>query len=145
MSRFGVFYKQISRLSLHNPLKRTTLVPLSLARSVCSNSHFNETVLKERESWVVLSDDGNTILCWHPEVPFPYEHSKPLPYIEPELREEDSVLKLKYRLDQKHREFPDGPSDKELEKLTFTNKHQWLHKPSKKYRKPNQPRDRDGI
>jgi len=31
------------------------------------------------EDKVVLSADGRVIVAWHPEVPFPYEHSKPLP------------------------------------------------------------------
>lgn len=29
-----------------------------------------------RDSYVVLSDNGQVIVCWHPEVPFPYEHTK---------------------------------------------------------------------
>ena len=40
---------------------------------------------------VVLSKDARVIVCWHPEVPFPYEMSKPLPL---DITPTDSNLKI---------------------------------------------------
>lgn len=43
------------------------------------------------EEQVVLSKDGRVIACWHPEVPFPYEMTRPIPV---DVTPTDSNLKL---------------------------------------------------
>ncbi|KFM79225.1 39S ribosomal protein L42, mitochondrial, partial [Stegodyphus mimosarum] len=98
--------------------------------------------MKDRNSWVVLSDDGKIICCWHPEEAPPYEHTKPLPKMDPEFLEGDSVLKVQYRRDAKYRFKPDGPTIPELAKMTYTTKHRWYPNNEKKYLDPNPPVDR---
>ncbi|XP_076334260.1 mitochondrial ribosomal protein L42 isoform X3 [Tachypleus tridentatus] len=128
--------------------------------------HSSSSVLSNVDSWVVLTDDKSTFIGWHPEREFPYEYTrffvmmrnplevkmylrmavkKPLPQLKQELKEGDSVLKIQYQLEEKNRFQPDGPTDKELQKLTYTTKHRWSKTPEKKYRKPNPPCDREGI
>lgn len=101
-----------------------------------------------RSSWVVLTDDGSTIVCWHPEQPFPYEHSKPIVRPDPELKESDSALKVQVRLDHKHRYRQlNKPPFEELQEITYTTKHQWYPNSKDKYaKKLTRPRnDREGI
>ncbi|GFR13619.1 39S ribosomal protein L42, mitochondrial [Trichonephila clavata] len=117
----------------------------NLQNIVPTHNHLSYSTVKDRNSWVVLSKDSQTICCWHPEEAPPYEHTKPLPEIEPELREGDSVLKLQYRRDAKYRFQPDGPTIPELAKLTYTTKHRWYPNNEKKYLDPNPPVDREGI
>ncbi|XP_076334264.1 mitochondrial ribosomal protein L42 isoform X4 [Tachypleus tridentatus] len=107
--------------------------------------HSSSSVLSNVDSWVVLTDDKSTFIGWHPEREFPYEYTRPLPQLKQELKEGDSVLKIQYQLEEKNRFQPDGPTDKELQKLTYTTKHRWSKTPEKKYRKPNPPCDREGI
>ncbi|XP_022238744.1 39S ribosomal protein L42, mitochondrial-like isoform X2 [Limulus polyphemus] len=90
--------------------------------------HSSSSTLSNVDSWVVLTDDKSTFIGWHPEPEFPYEHTKPLPQLRQELKEGDSVLKIQYRLEEKNRFRPDGPTDKELQKLTYTTKHRWAKK-----------------
>ncbi|XP_067141457.1 large ribosomal subunit protein mL42 [Centruroides vittatus] len=108
-------------------------------------SHFYSTSIGDKDQWIVMTDNGNTIVCWHPEKHHPYEHTLPLPEIEPELKEGDSLLKIQYRLEDHHRYRPEGPNMEELQALTFTTKHRWYPKPEKKYDDPNPPIDRDGL
>ncbi|CAN7988384.1 unnamed protein product, partial [Ixodes hexagonus] len=79
-----------------------------------------------RSHKIVLTDDGSTIVCWHPEEEFPYEHTKPLPKIDPVLNEGDSALKLQVRLDNIKRHYRNERLEIEaLTKLTYTTKHRW--------------------
>lgn len=94
---------------------------------------------------IVLTDDGSTIVCWHPEQEFPYEHTKPLPKVDPKLNEEDSALKLQVRLDNISRWYRNERLEIEaLTKLTYTTKHRWYPK-NEKYKDPNPPVDREGL
>ncbi|CAL1292525.1 unnamed protein product [Larinioides sclopetarius] len=110
-----------------------------------TSSYLLYSTVKDKSSWVVLTNNGQTICCWHPEEAPPYEHTRPLPEIEPELREGDSVLKVQYRRDAKYRFKPDGPTNEELAKMTYTTKHRWFPNNEKKYLDPNPPVDREGI
>lgn len=94
---------------------------------------------------IVLSTDGGPILCWHPEQPFPYEHTKPLPRKEPEIRQGDTELKVQYMLDEKYKYRPDGPTQEELMKIFHTTRHVFDPKPQLRYRKKNPPKDRESI
>ncbi|XP_067684755.1 large ribosomal subunit protein mL42-like [Haliotis asinina] len=99
----------------------------------------------DRNPQVCLSPDGSTVLCWHPAVEFPYQHTKPIPRKIEELAEGESVLKVQYLVSEKLKHREDGPTDKELANIFFTSKHRWYSQPQKKYRKVRTPKDRDRI
>ncbi|KAG0702589.1 39S ribosomal protein L42, mitochondrial [Chionoecetes opilio] len=96
-----------------------------------------------REEAVVMTDDGKTIVCWHPQPDIPYEMTAPLPAAS---AESDSVLKvqaqdMKKIFQRKHPYF----INKALRELTFTNKHIWYPRPEKRFAKKNPPRDREYL
>ncbi|GBO16546.1 hypothetical protein AVEN_36379-1, partial [Araneus ventricosus] len=41
-----------------------------------TSSHLLYSTVKDKNSWVVLTNNGQTICCWHPEEAPPYEHTK---------------------------------------------------------------------
>lgn len=95
---------------------------------------------------VVVTDDGSTIVMWHPEEEFPYEHTKPLPNIRSRLDEADSALKLQHRLENIVPHYRNERLEIEaLTKLTYTTKHRWYPNTNKKYKNPNPPIDREGL
>lgn len=92
---------------------------------------------------VVFSDDGSTIVCWHPEQAFPYECSRPLP--EP-VSESNSVLNIE---DQANayavfRKKSDEVVRQELMKITHTTKHRWFPRSRDKFAKKT-PSDREYL
>uniref|UniRef100_A0A8C2LG59 Large ribosomal subunit protein mL42 n=1 Tax=Cricetulus griseus TaxID=10029 RepID=A0A8C2LG59_CRIGR len=75
---------------------------------------------------LALTSDGRTIVCYHPSVDIPYEHTKPIP--QPDIvhnNEETHKQVLKAKLQ--------GPMIEQLSKVFFTTK---CHK------KLNPPKDR---
>ncbi|BFG05918.1 39S ribosomal protein L42 mitochondrial [Drosophila madeirensis] len=75
---------------------------------------------------VAITKNGKTIVAWHAETAFPYEHSKPLPTVA-EVRT-SAVIKesaLKTAMSAFHRKHPEQ-SRYELSKLTHTTKHRWF-------------------
>merc|ERR1712150_125388 len=94
---------------------------------------------------VGLSEDENTIICWHPEPKFPYEHTKPLPRKESEIREGDTALKLQYMKEYRLQAREDGPTEKELANIFHTSKHRWYQSTKKKYLRPKVLKDREGL
>lgn len=54
---------------------------------------------ESRDHWVLSADQGRTIVCYHPERPFPFEHTLPVPRQESMFNEGDSVLKVQLRKD----------------------------------------------
>jgi len=100
---------------------------------------------------IALSKDGRVIACLHPEVPFPYEMTKPIPL---DITPTDSNLKLQALVPvrevfrQKHRDLV----VQELMRLTHTSKHRWYCVPRRLERlkkldvnKLNQERDREYL
>ncbi|KAH9393714.1 hypothetical protein TYRP_021436 [Tyrophagus putrescentiae] len=75
------------------------------------------------EARITVTDDGQTIVCWHPQKQFPYEHS--LPYVEAEDR---SVLKAE-NIAKGENIYYKGPttlkSMEEVQAITYTAKHVW--------------------
>ncbi|XP_067553629.1 large ribosomal subunit protein mL42 isoform X1 [Pseudorca crassidens] len=54
---------------------------------------------------LALTSDGRTIVCYHPSVDIPYEHTKPIPRPDPvQNNEETHDLVLKTRLEEKGEE-----------------------------------------
>ncbi|GAB1606785.1 39S ribosomal protein L42, mitochondrial-like isoform X1 [Argonauta hians] len=121
--------------------RRINGVP-SLLSNVRHNSSENEL---EKDVKVGITGDNMTFVCWHPELPFPYKYSKPLPRRRAEIEEGDSPLKVQHLLAEKLSLRPEGPTDNELANIFFTSKHPWYPKPQKKYKKPVEPKDRDKL
>ncbi|XP_046336661.1 39S ribosomal protein L42, mitochondrial-like [Haliotis rufescens] len=127
--------------------KCTNALPAGLTyRRVASTSPPGSVHNKDdRRPKVSMSPDGSTLLCWHPAMEFPYQHTKPIPRKIEELAEGESVLKVQYLMSEKLKHREDGPTDKELANIFFTSKHRWYPQPQKKYRKVRTPKDRDRI
>ncbi|XP_078276158.1 large ribosomal subunit protein mL42 [Rhinoraja longicauda] len=94
---------------------------------------------------LALTSDGRTIVCYHPSVNIPYEHSKPIPRPSPvDNKEETHDQVLKARLDKEVLRDKQGPTIEELSKMFYTTKHRWY--PVGQYHrrriKPNPPKDR---
>ncbi|ELU02547.1 hypothetical protein CAPTEDRAFT_222498 [Capitella teleta] len=65
---------------------------LSRRTSACrlfSTSPVSSSSTSDQSQNIGFSRDGSTIICWHPEPDYPYEHSKPLPRSLPELQENE--------------------------------------------------------
>ncbi|XP_015786173.1 39S ribosomal protein L42, mitochondrial [Tetranychus urticae] len=77
---------------------------------------------------ISLTDDGRTIVMYHPEPSFPYEHTKPLPVEEPKLKEEDSVLRVDLREDVDDIMFGRDLTAEELIRLTNQSRRFWREK-----------------
>jgi len=71
---------------------------------------------------VIFTEDDNMIVCWHPEQPFPYECSLPLPEEKPDT----SVLRIGEK-DIKDIFWQKKPYQvvEELANITYTTKHRW--------------------
>lgn len=91
---------------------------------------------------VAVTTDGKTIVAWHPDKPFPYEFSKPLPTSFEEINS-GSLLK-ETALNSAYRAFKDQRpeiSRQELMNLTYTTKHRWFPR-SRDKRAKDTPMDR---
>lgn len=121
---------------------RTTV--LSLARKgyglVNPSSSLSQQYSSKPTTQVVLADDGRTLVCWHPEPEFPYEHSLPLP-------EETKVTAIMKGMDRGLRDvshledMKEQFAREELMKMTSTTKHRWFPRLQKKKAKKT-PMDR---
>ncbi|XP_072097291.1 large ribosomal subunit protein mL42 [Mobula birostris] len=94
---------------------------------------------------LALTSDGRTIVCYHPSVDIPYEHTKPIPRPSPvENKEETHEQVLKARLEKDGLRDKQGPTIEELSKMFYTTKHRWY--PFGQYHKrrinPSPPKDR---
>ncbi|XP_018107880.1 39S ribosomal protein L42, mitochondrial isoform X2 [Xenopus laevis] len=71
-----------------------------------------------------MTSDGKTIVCYHPSVEVPYEHTKRLPQKDPlTSHTETHELVLKARLSDAKAK-PE-PTIEELSKMFYTTKHRW--------------------
>nr|XP_020862116.1 39S ribosomal protein L42, mitochondrial [Phascolarctos cinereus] len=73
---------------------------------------------------LALSSDGRTIVCYHPSVDVPYEHTKPIIRPDPvdnQAETHDQMLKARLKADGGTAE--QGPMIEELSELFFTTKH----------------------
>ena len=111
----------------------------SLMRSlVSSNPHSRNFSTLPPE--VIIHLDKQTIVCWHPEQPFPYEFSKPLPE-----KKEPSVLNVGQKeIDEMFRELKPAAIADELAKLTQTTKHRWFPRSRDRKAKKTKP-DREYL
>ncbi|KAJ8880326.1 hypothetical protein PR048_016793 [Dryococelus australis] len=116
---------------------RIPLAPLRVSRPTSSMSSFrrpasrDSTAATPQDAVVVVTDDGSTVACWHPEQPFPYELSRPLPE---EPRVEAGGLNLQSA----------GDVRDQLMRITYTTKHIWVPKGRAQYRRKIDP-DREYL
>ncbi|KAM4883355.1 large ribosomal subunit protein mL42 [Thomomys bottae] len=94
---------------------------------------------------LALTSDGRTIVCYHPSVDIPYEHTKPIPRSNPVHNNEETHYQvLKTRLEETNGPLEQGPMIEQLSKMFFTTKHRWY--PYGQYhrrrKKMNPPKDR---
>ncbi|KAM8980008.1 large ribosomal subunit protein mL42 isoform 1-T2 [Sarcophilus harrisii] len=94
---------------------------------------------------LALSADGRTIVCYHPSVDVPYEHTKPIIRPDPvdnQVETYDQLLKARLKADGKTTQ--QGPMIEELNKLFFTTKHHWYPRGQyhQRRRNPNPPKER---
>lgn len=75
---------------------------------------------------VAVTKNGKTIVAWHPDTPFPYEHTMPLPQTvetqSSEVIKETALQTAMSAFKNKHPEV----ARQELMKLTHTTKHRWF-------------------
>jgi len=118
-------------------------------RMLSTSTEFNSSKKNlETNEKVVVTDDGSVIACWHPEVPVPYELTKPMPV---EVTPTDSVLKVqalrptRELFRPKHQQMVVN----ELMQLTHTSKYTWLPKQRRlRYKEANplnEKRDREYL
>ncbi|XP_037590158.1 39S ribosomal protein L42, mitochondrial-like [Cebus imitator] len=75
---------------------------------------------------LALTSDGRTIVCYHPSVDIPYEHTKPIPWPDPVHNNEETHDQiLKTRLKEKIEPLEQEPMVEQLSKMFFTTKHCW--------------------
>ncbi|RZF49181.1 hypothetical protein LSTR_LSTR008467 [Laodelphax striatellus] len=95
-----------------------------------SNARFSSKV---REDRIAITDDGSTIVCWHPKKSFPYEFTKSLPV---EVIPENTVLKVQNKSDiyEVFKQHDEVQMREELMRMTHTTKHRWFPN-NQRYRK----------
>ncbi|XP_058798080.1 large ribosomal subunit protein mL42 [Phymastichus coffea] len=107
-----------------------------LFRSLYQHSLTRAYGTKLPSELVVFMDDI-MVVCWHPEQPFPYKYSKPLPEKQPEP---ESVLKVgDTEVRKMFRPRRDDLIPEELAKITYTCKHQWYPRARDKKAKKTVP------
>ncbi|XP_053672722.1 39S ribosomal protein L42, mitochondrial [Anopheles nili] len=93
---------------------------------------------------VAVAEGGKYFVAWHPKPEFPYECSKPLEVVTPEINanlvRDDIINKSRGALKAKHPEFV----REELSKITFTTKHRWFPRARDKRAKKT-PMDREYL
>ncbi|XP_015207628.2 large ribosomal subunit protein mL42 [Lepisosteus oculatus] len=94
---------------------------------------------------LALTSDGRTIVCYHPAVDVPYEHTQPIPQPDPLNRPEethDQVLKA--HLNKEVLRNKQAPTIEELSKMFYTTKHRWypVGQYHRRRKKTDPPRDR---
>ncbi|XP_062989866.1 large ribosomal subunit protein mL42 [Elgaria multicarinata webbii] len=94
---------------------------------------------------LAMTSDGKTIVFYHPSLDIPYEHTKPIPQLDPvNYKEETHDQVLKHRLEAEQLKNKPGPTIEELSKMFYTTKHRWY--PVGQYhtrrKKTNTPKDR---
>ncbi|XP_072257354.1 large ribosomal subunit protein mL42 [Pyxicephalus adspersus] len=73
---------------------------------------------------LAMTSDRKTIVCYHPSVDIPYEHTKPIPRRDPIknfAESQDQVLKARLMDTSPKPE----PTIEELSKMFYTTKHRW--------------------
>ncbi|NWV91112.1 RM42 protein, partial [Machaerirhynchus nigripectus] len=94
---------------------------------------------------LAVTSDLKTIVCYHPSLEIPYEHTKPIPRPDPVSNKEENLDEvLKSRLNEKELKSNRGPTIEELSKMFYTTKHRWypVGQYHRRRKNPNPPKDR---
>ncbi|KAF2974776.1 hypothetical protein EK904_001644 [Melospiza melodia maxima] len=94
---------------------------------------------------LAVTSDLKTIVCYHPSLEIPYEHTKPIPRPDPVNNKEENLDQvLKSRLNEKELKNSRGPTIEELSKMFYTTKHRWypVGQYHRRRKNPNPPKDR---
>ncbi|POI33408.1 hypothetical protein CIB84_002840 [Bambusicola thoracicus] len=94
---------------------------------------------------LALTSDSKTIVCYHPSLEIPYEHTKPVPRPDPVNNKEETLDQvLKSRLDEEKLKNDRGLTIEELSKMFYTTKHRWypVGRYQRRRKNPNPPKDR---
>ncbi|XP_055330002.1 39S ribosomal protein L42, mitochondrial-like [Paramacrobiotus metropolitanus] len=142
-------------------LRRSSFLSVSLQRSVHTcpvlnskyrlDSHVPAPApiqdVDSRDHWVVCADEGRTLVLYHPERPFPYEHSLPIPRQEALLKEGDSAVKVQFRLDVVQAEMARNKHaiTKQLAETFFTTPYAQQPRGQYRWTLKNPPKRRQGI
>ncbi|XP_048666494.1 39S ribosomal protein L42, mitochondrial-like [Marmota marmota marmota] len=94
---------------------------------------------------LALTSDGRTIVCYHPSVDIPYEHTQLIPLPDPVHNDgetHDQVLKT--TLEGKAEHLEQGFMIEKLRKMFFITKHRWYPQGQsyRYYKNLNSPKDR---
>lgn len=91
-----------------------------------SSIHRNAVGGKSLVEAVAVTKNGRTIVAWHPDTPFPYEKTQPLPKFT-EVQTSDVIKEsaLKTAMQAFGRKHPEV-ARQELMKLTHTTKNRWF-------------------
>ncbi|CAH1970650.1 unnamed protein product [Acanthoscelides obtectus] len=115
---------------LRKPISQ--LNPIAIIRQISSHSK------------IVVTDDGTTIVAWHPKDDFPYECTRPLP--ERTVEKSTSVLKTNLTPEVMsifNKKTPEQ-ARQELMNITHTTKHRWFPRARDKKAKKT-PMDREYL
>ncbi|XP_054023781.1 39S ribosomal protein L42, mitochondrial [Dryobates pubescens] len=94
---------------------------------------------------LAVTSDLKTIVCYHPSLEIPYEHTKPIPRPDPVDNKEETLDQvLKARLSSHELKNDTGPTMEQLSKMFYTTKHRWypVGQYHRRRRNPNPPKDR---
>ncbi|XP_006007467.1 39S ribosomal protein L42, mitochondrial [Latimeria chalumnae] len=94
---------------------------------------------------LALTSDDRTIVCYHPSIEIPYEHTKPIPRPDPtENKEETHEQILKARLSKEVLHNKQAARIEELRKMFYTTKHRWypVGQYHRRRRNTSPPKDR---
>uniref|UniRef100_A0A8B9IUS0 Large ribosomal subunit protein mL42 n=1 Tax=Amazona collaria TaxID=241587 RepID=A0A8B9IUS0_9PSIT len=133
-------------LVLFPVLRRLRVVEDGAVYRACHKSTYS--VLPEDYNCKVelaVTSDLKTIVCYHPSLEIPYEHTKPIPRPDPVNNKEENLDQvLKSRLNEKELKNDQGPTIEELSKMFYTTKHRWypVGQYHRRRRNPNPPKDR---
>ncbi|XP_057662582.1 39S ribosomal protein L42, mitochondrial [Diorhabda carinulata] len=111
-------------------------------RVCCTRLVISRTVCTQQR--IVITDNGSTLIAWHPKEDFPYECTRPLPEEEP--CETSTVLKTTLTpelLSIFNKKTPEQ-ARQELMNITFTTKHRWFPR-SRDKRAKKTPMDREYL
>ncbi|XP_011638555.1 39S ribosomal protein L42, mitochondrial [Pogonomyrmex barbatus] len=85
---------------------------------------------------VIFTEDDRMVVCWHPEKPFPYEYSLPLPEEKPDT----TILCIGEKdVTDVFRKKKPYQVVEELAKITYTTKHRWYPRSRDKKAKITSP------
>lgn len=107
-----------------------------MMRSLISNFRSQNYSTLPKEAIIYL--DKETIVCWHPEQPFPYKYSRPLP----KERIPKTMLQIgRQEINEAYELKTEQQIADELAQLTQTTKHRWFPRSRDKKAKKT-PRER---